>query len=215
MRSRRVGPVVSQACFACVIDAQAGPRKVCARCRRRALEACLSINFPIMPAATRAPLRLSKSDRGKRESCQRGFTLVELTIVLGIIMTLAALAIPSFMQALDAARYTKAVGDIRTLETDIVTYDFSNGTLPKTLTDIGRGDLLDPWGHSYVFTNYADATKNNLIRKDRFLHPMNSDYDLFSAGKDGKWKPPITAAESHDDIIRASDGAYVGLASQF
>ena len=136
-------------------------------------------------------------------------------IVVGIILTLAALAIPSFLQARDFARYTKAVGDINTLEKDILAYDVTNATLPNTLTDIGRGHLLDPWGNPYVYTNYADVTKKNLIRKDRFLHPMNSDYDLFSAGADGQWKPPITAAVSHDDIIRASDGAYVGLASQF
>ena len=136
-------------------------------------------------------------------------------IVLGIIMTIAAMAIPSYLQARDAARYAKAVGDIRTLETEIFMYLGSNGELPSTLDDIGRSDLLDPWGNGYVYTNYGEVTKVNQIRKDRFLHPMNSDYDLFSAGEDGKWKPAITAKDSHDDIIRASDGGYVGLASQF
>jgi general secretion pathway protein G len=136
-------------------------------------------------------------------------------IVVGIIMTLAAIAIPSLQQARNAARYAKAVGDINALEADIVTYETSNFTLPNTLTDIGRGDLLDPWGNPYVYTNYADVTKQNLIRKDRFLHPINSDYDLFSAGMDGKWKAPLTAADSQDDVIRANDGAYVGLASQY
>jgi general secretion pathway protein G len=141
--------------------------------------------------------------------------MVELLIVVGIILTLAAIAVPSFLQAREAARYAKAVGDIGALETDIFTYLGSNGALPDTLTEIGRGDLLDPWGHPYVYTNYLDVAKKNQIRKDRFLHPMNSDYDLFSAGMDGKWKAPITAKESHDDIIRANDGAYVGLASQY
>lgn len=195
--------------------AQAGQRADCARRRRHAIETRLSIYFPTLPVDTRAPLRLAKCQRGKQVACQRGFSLVELIIVVGIIMTLAAIAIPSFLQAKDAARYAKAVGDINTLEKDILAYDVTYQTLPNTLTDVGRGDLLDPWGNPYVYTNYADVTKKNQIRKDRFLHPMNSDYDLFSAGMDGKWKPPITAAVSHDDIIRASDGAYVGLASQF
>jgi general secretion pathway protein G len=34
-------------------------------------------------------------------------------------------------------------------------------------------------------------------------------------GKDGQTKPKITAKESHDDIIRANGGAYVGLASEY
>jgi general secretion pathway protein G len=136
-------------------------------------------------------------------------------IVVGIIMTLAAIAIPSFIQARENARFAKAVGDIHALETDILTYDMSNGSLPNTLDDIGRGDLLDPWGNAYIYMNHADTTNRHRIRRDRFWHPLNSDYDLFSAGADGQWAPPITAAESNDDIIRASDGSYVGLASDF
>ena len=215
MRSRRAGPVAFRAYFARVIDAQARQRKSCARRWRQALKRCLSIPFPIVPIDARAPPHLAKSHWRKREACQRGFSLVELLIVVGIILTLAALAIPSFLQVRDLARYTKAVGDIRIIEKDILTYVTSNGALPNTLTDVGRGDLLDPWGLPYVYTNYAEVKKKNQIRKDRFLHPMNSDYDLFSAGMDGEWKAPITAAASQDDIIRANDGAYVGLASDY
>ena len=49
----------------------------------------------------------------------------------------------------------------------------------------------------------------------RFLVPLNSDYDLYSMGKDGVSSPPITAKPSQDDVIRASNGSYVGLASNF
>jgi general secretion pathway protein G len=50
---------------------------------------------------------------------------------------------------------------------------------------------------------------------DRFLHPLNSDFDLYSMGKDGLSQAPITARASQDDIIRASDGGFIGLAAQF
>jgi general secretion pathway protein G len=53
------------------------------------------------------------------------------------------------------------------------------------------------------------------IRKDRFLVPVNSDYDLYSMGKDGQSQAPFTAKASRDDIVRASDGQYVGLAEDF
>ena len=45
--------------------------------------------------------------------------------------------------------------------------------------------------------------------------PLNTDYDLYSMGRDGKSKTPLTASESHDDIVRALDGEFVGLASEF
>ncbi len=52
-------------------------------------------------------------------------------------------------------------------------------------------------------------------RKDRHLHPISSDFDLYSMGKDGDSVKPLTAQKSHDDVIRASDGGYYGLAKNF
>ena len=52
-------------------------------------------------------------------------------------------------------------------------------------------------------------------RKDRFLVPINSDFDLYSIGKDGQSVAPLTAQKSHDDVIRASDGGFYGLAKNF
>jgi general secretion pathway protein G len=45
--------------------------------------------------------------------------------------------------------------------------------------------------------------------------PINSDYDLYSEGKDGNSAPPLGAAQSLDDVVRANDGGYVGLAANF
>ena len=52
-------------------------------------------------------------------------------------------------------------------------------------------------------------------RKDRHLHPISSDFDLYSMGKDKDSVKPLTAQKSHDDVIRASDGGYYGLARNF
>jgi general secretion pathway protein G len=45
--------------------------------------------------------------------------------------------------------------------------------------------------------------------------PLNTDYDLYSRGKDGKSQPSITNALSLDDVIRANDGAFLGLAAKY
>jgi general secretion pathway protein G len=45
--------------------------------------------------------------------------------------------------------------------------------------------------------------------------PLNSTFDLYSKGRDGQSQPPLTATASQDDIVRATDGNYVGLASRY
>lgn len=59
------------------------------------------------------------------------------------------------------------------------------------------------------------ATAIALARKDRFLVPINSDYDLYSMGPDGDSMPALQTQVSRDDIIRASDGAFYGIAENF
>lgn len=53
------------------------------------------------------------------------------------------------------------------------------------------------------------------VRKDRFLAPINTDFDLYSMGPDGDSKSQLNAKASRDDIIRAANGAYFGVASGF
>jgi general secretion pathway protein G len=54
-----------------------------------------------------------------------------------------------------------------------------------------------------------------LQRKDLALVPINTDFDLYSKGRDGATQPPLTAASSRDDIVRANDGQFIGLASGY
>jgi general secretion pathway protein G len=53
------------------------------------------------------------------------------------------------------------------------------------------------------------------MRRDRFLVPINSDYDLYSMGADGRTATPLTASMSRDDIVRAGDGSFIGPASGY
>lgn len=52
-------------------------------------------------------------------------------------------------------------------------------------------------------------------RKDRFLVPINSDFDIYSIGKNGATVVALTPPQSQDDVIRASDGGFYGLAKNF
>jgi general secretion pathway protein G len=145
-----------------------------------------------------------------------GFTLVEVVLVLAIVATLTSIAIPQTRRAITLARIARASGDIRAIEADLATYD-AEGKLPASLADIGVG-LLDPWGNPYQYLRF-DKSKGKGppagARKDRFMVPINSTYDLYSMGEDGKTTAPLTSKAGSDDIIRGSDGSYVGLASNY
>lgn len=144
-----------------------------------------------------------------------GFTVVELLIVVAIILTISAIAVPNLMAAIDQAKVARAVGDIHTIGTAIYEYDALNGQFPATLADVGYGANLDPWGNPYQYLNFQDVKGKGKMRKDRFLVPINTSFDLYSMGKDGQSVAPLTAKQSQDDIIWANDGAYVGPASNF
>lgn len=90
-----------------------------------------------------------------------------------------------------------------------------NSALPANLATMPGINLLDPWGNPYQYLNFETVKGKGKLRKDRFLVPINSTYDLYSMGADGRTATPLTAAISRDDIIRANDGQYVGLAENY
>jgi general secretion pathway protein G len=141
--------------------------------------------------------------------------VVELLIVVAVLLTIAALAIPNLLASVEEARVARAVSEIIVLEDAITLYETINNQLPDDLSQVGYGNLLDPWGNPYQYLNHTTMKGNGQARKDRFLVPLNSDYDLYSMGRDRQSVPPLTAKASQDDVVRASDGSYIGLASQF
>ena len=149
-------------------------------------------------------------------SPKRGFTLVELMLTVSIVATLAGIAVPVYLSYLDKARIAVATADIHTLQVKIQMYQDAYGKVPDNLTDL-KEISPDPWGNDYQYLSFAAAGPGwkGKARKDKFLVPLNSTYDLYSKGKDGQSKQPLTAKVSKDDIIRASDGAFIGLASEF
>jgi general secretion pathway protein G len=164
---------------------------------------------------SRSELRGSSDRPRDRHEVSDGFTVVELLIVVALILTIAAIALPYLSTTLDQARYAKAVADIHTLQDAINADQLDKGVYTDSLASLGYGSLLDPWGHPYQYLNHATMHGNGQARKDRFLVPLNTDYDLYSMGKDGQSQPPLTAQASQDDIVRAGDGSYVGLASLY
>jgi prepilin-type N-terminal cleavage/methylation domain len=151
-----------------------------------------------------------------RCGARSGFTLIEVLLALVILAVLAAIALPYYGDYRQRALIAQAKGDIREMEVLITRYYADHRAFPVTLADIGKATLLDPWKKPYQYLDVTDikATKGQA-RKDKQLVPINSDYDLYSMGKDGVSAAPLTAKSSQDDVIRANNGRFLGLGSEY
>lgn len=172
----------------------------------------------------------------------QGFTLIDLLITTSIVGVISMISVSSYNGYIDTTKNSQAASQIRSLAFLINDYAEDYGYYPNNLSDIGNENLKDPWGNFYVYLNLRsqsddgddeDGNKDQhdshddhhdsdddkidigAARKDGSLVPINTKFDLCSIGKDGKTKPPLRAKESHDDIIYANDGAYIGLAESF
>jgi type IV pilus assembly protein PilA len=69
---------------------------------------------------------------------QKGFSLIELLIVVAIILIIAAIAIPNLIRSRMAANEASAVGSVRTINTAAISYNSTYGNgFPTTLVEIG------------------------------------------------------------------------------
>jgi general secretion pathway protein G len=127
----------------------------------------------------------------KAKNKQRGFTLLEVMVVIVIIGLLGSVVVQNLMGNMDTAKVQKAVQDINALETSLSMYKMDNYKYPSTEqgldalveeTDVEplprrfpNGGYVkrlpdDPWGNEYQLLNPGE----------------NGDIDIFTMGPDGE-----------------------------
>lgn len=152
--------------------------------------------------------------KSRRSSNIEGFTLVELLVVTTIIGILVSLTINGFSRFRENAKIARCIVEISGLEKDLTSYAVEKGVYPPAATwlaDIGRGALVDPWGHPYVYKQFTNLAEMRYRGAD-----INHDFDLYSKGADGlSTDLSLGDQNSKDDIIRFADGGYIGMASKF
>jgi general secretion pathway protein G len=133
--------------------------------------------------------RTSQRAQGMARALQKGFTLIELMVVLVIIGLLAALIVPNVLDRADDARVTAARTDVSNLMQALKLYKLDNQRYPTA--EQGLQALVtkptvspipgnwkpyleklpnDPWGHSYQYVNPG----------------VKGAVDVFSFGADGE-----------------------------
>lgn len=126
-----------------------------------------------------------------RRARSRGFTLIEIMVVVVILGILAAIVVPNIMDAPDKARVTKAKQDIQMIESALELYKLDNFVYPSTQQGLQAlvaqpgGDpparnwkpggylkqlVKDPWGNDYQYLNPG----------------THGEIDIFTYGADGK-----------------------------
>jgi len=146
----------------------------------------------------------------------RGLTLIELMLATALVGVLTAIAVPTYRSSVERVKLQHARADLALIHTAVLASRGANFRLPDSLSAVRGVPLIDPWGrpYAYYYFDKPDANRGQ-IRKDHNLVPINSEFDLYSAGKNGTSRPPLTAAPSRDDIVVGRDGAFIGLATEF
>ncbi|WP_347903424.1 type II secretion system major pseudopilin GspG [Pseudomonas purpurea] len=131
---------------------------------------------------------------------QRGFTLIEIMVVVVIIGVLGAIVVPQFMSRPDQAKVTAARTDILAISTSLEMYRLDNFNYPSTQQGLEalvkrpsgtpvprnwspqgylKGLPVDPWGTPYQYLNPG-------------VNSADGSYDLYSLGADG-----VSGGEGH------------------
>ena len=142
-----------------------------------------------------------------------GFTLVEVTIAGAILGVLAALTMTNYQIYIERVRVARAIVELKGISLHLDTIVNDGGTLPGSLA-VALLAQNDPWARPYEYRPIAGAPPA-AVRKDQFLVPLNSDYDLFSKGANGVSRAAITHPDSLDDVMRGANGAFLGLARNY
>ena len=116
----------------------------------------------------------------KRVKAKKGFTLIELMIVVAILGILAAIAIPTYMDYTKRAKVSEAISLLSGIGNAIAEYHTSQGKMPDNLTEVGGGKT----------SRYVGMMSDSIVRDNTnngAYAVVNATLQNIGTGVDGKW----------------------------
>ncbi len=140
---------------------------------------------------------------------KRGFTLIELMVVIAIIGLLAAIALPRFANVSDSAKAANVQGNISSLRTSIAMFYAKSGAYPDLVTD-GVDASHDQGSGTVAFTDFygknalpETPATSSLSASNTIVTSNTSGNDFSGASKNGGWAYRGTG-DIGDGAIRAN-----------
>jgi general secretion pathway protein G len=128
--------------------------------------------------------------RPRLRRSQEGFTLIEILVVVVILGILASIIVPKIMRRPEEARRTKAIMDIKAIETALNLYRLDNGVYPST--EQGLEALVTKPTTGIIPKNWKEDGYLDKVPKDPWGNPfvylcpgVHKEFDLVSLGSDG------------------------------
>ena len=142
----------------------------------------------------------------RHHSTSLGFTLIELLIVVAVIGLVSAIAIPNVITAIQRARQTRSMADLKTLARALSLYDQDYIDYPIE-TSPASAENLRPFLHPYI----GDFDPIDGWRRPFMYTSDGRDYTLISYALGGVANLPYTIGPIHsleEDIV-LSNGVFV------
>ena len=138
---------------------------------------------------------------------EKGFSLIEILIVVVIIGIIAAIAVPNLLNSLQKSKRSRAMAEIKAImssfgsmrsgaKSGVTLTEMENIPIAEILpADAYNGSTKDPWGTDYLFT-YRPESSEFIIQsygKDKTSGASNGDFDSDIIFRNGQFIAPLSA----------------------